>query len=288
VKPSARTEGIPAEVEELVLRLIARQPADRPRDAFAVVDALGDLLRRLGGGTAPSPPSYAEASLSMPTVAVDQPVLSTRGEVAPEIVVLPTSEIAARWHGILAELAMQVGAAGEQRGDCAGVRRARELSVQAADLVASLERAKSTVGEYQARVDRLETQGRNFRGTLGHAIDTLSRDRSRARSHLEAVTLRREGVDRDPTRTRADRVGREVLVWEDAALQAEEARARAVEDDLAVQVEALQRQLASRNEQLDGELSDATGKLEGALAALRRMTGDLIGTIEEAASEAGR
>ena len=287
-KPSARVDGIPAEVEELILRLIARHPDDRPRDAFAVVDALGDLLRRLGGGTAPSPPSYAEASLSMPTVAVDQPVLSTRGEVAPEIVVLPTSEIAARWHGILAELAMQVGAAGEQRGDCAGVRRARELSVQAADLVASLERAKSTVGEYQARVDRLETQGRNFRGTLGHAIDTLSRDRSRARSHLEAVTLRREGVDRDPTRTRADRVGREVLVWEDAALQAEEARARAVEDDLAVQVEALQRQLASRNEQLDGELSDATGKLEGALAALRRMTGDLIGTIEEAASEAGR
>ena len=41
VKPSARAEGIPAEVEELVLRLIARDPAERPRDAFAVVDALG-------------------------------------------------------------------------------------------------------------------------------------------------------------------------------------------------------------------------------------------------------
>src|SRR6202044_2815756 len=102
--------------------------------------------------------------------------------------------------------------------------RARELSMQAADLVASLELAKSTVAEYQARVDRLETRGRNFRGTLGHAIDTLSRDRSRERAHLEAITARRDGIDRDANRTSADRVGREVLVWEDAALQAEEAR----------------------------------------------------------------
>jgi eukaryotic-like serine/threonine-protein kinase len=252
VKLSARVEGIPAEVEDLVLRLIARQPDDRPRDAFAVVDALGDLLRRM-----PSPAHSARSperggNLSTPAPQADAPLLSPGAEVAPEIVVLPTAEIAARWHGILDELDKQVSAAREEKGDSPGVRRASELSVQAGDLVASLERAKSTVAEHQARVDRLEMRGRAFRSTLGHAIDTLSRDRSRA------------------------------------ALHAEEARARLVADDLGVQVEALQRQLAAQNEQLDAELSDATGKLEGALSALRRMTGELIGTIEEAASEAGR
>ena len=57
-----------------------------------------------------------------------------------------------------------------------------------------------------------------------------------------------------------------------------------MEHDIGFQIEALQRQLAAQNEQLDGELADATGKLEGALSALRRMTGELIRTIEEAAS----
>ena len=61
-------------------------------------------------------------------------------------------------------------------------------------------------------------------------------------------------------------------------------RARAVVDDLGYQIEQLKQQLARQNEQHDGELADATGRLEGALAALRRMTGELVRTIEEAAT----
>jgi hypothetical protein len=290
IKPSARLDGIPAEVEELVLRLIARQPVDRPRDAFAVVDLLGDLLRRVGGSLRPPPsPGGEEGRPSVATAVVDPPRVSSRSLLTAEIAAMPTAEIAARWHGMLAELSVHVDAAHTEHGDHSGILRARELSIHAADLVTSLERAKSTVAEHQARVDRLETHGRAFRGTLGHAIDTLSRDRSRERAHLEAITARRDGIDTEVTLTGGiDMVLREVLVWEQAALEAEDQRAILVEQDLGYQIEALQRQLAAQNEQLDTELADATGKLEGALSALRRMTGELIRTIEEAASAVER
>ena len=290
VKPSARAEGIPAELEELVLRLLARHPHDRPRDAFAVVDALADLLRRLAGSARPPPSSEADDGRpSMVTHAGDPPMLSSRAQLTAEIAALPTAEIAARWHGMLVDLTRHVETAeGERpRGD-PGVLRARELTDQASSLVAWLERAKSAVADHQARVDRLETHGRAFRATLGHAIDTLSRERSRERAHLEAIAARRDGIDADATSPGVDTRSRDALVWESAALEAEETRAQLVEQDLGFQIDALQRQLASDNEQLDVQLAAATGQLEGSLSALRRMTGDLIRTIEEAASAVGR
>jgi len=60
--------------------------------------------------------------------------------------------------------------------------------------------------------------------------------------------------------------------------------ARGVVDDLGYQIEQLKQQLARQNEQHDTELAEASGHLEGALAALRRMTGELVRTIEEAAT----
>jgi serine/threonine-protein kinase len=283
VKPSTRTDGIPAEVEELVLRLIARDPADRPRDAFALVDALNDLVRRQGGSVRPPSVSADDGRPSVQTN-VEPLAVSSRAQLTAEIAALPTAEIAARWHGMLADLSRHVDAAGQRRGEGdAGVYRARDLTSQAAELVASLERAKSTVAEHQARVDRLETHGRAFRGTLGHAIDALSRDRSRERAHLAAIAARREGIDADATQPGMDVRSQDALVWESAALEAEQARAQLVDQDLGFQIDALQRQLELQNEQLDAELAEATGRLEGALQALRRMTGDLIRTIEEAA-----
>jgi tRNA A-37 threonylcarbamoyl transferase component Bud32 len=289
-KPSTRVEGLPAEVEELVLRLLARDPADRPRDAFAVVDSLGDLVRRFAGSVRPPASSSEDQGRpSLVTTVEGPPVVSSRAQLTAEIAALPTAEIAARWHGMLAELTRQVNAFSADWGESdAGVRRARELANGAASLVVSLERAKATVAEHQSRVDRLETHGRAFRGSLGHAIDTLSRDRSRERVHIDALASRRDGIDMDATFPGVDTRGRDALVWERAALEAEASRAQLVEQDLGFQVDALQRQLAAQNEQLDGELADATGKLEGALQALRRMTGELIRTIEEAASATSR
>ncbi|HEX8792590.1 MAG TPA: protein kinase [Polyangiaceae bacterium] len=282
VKPSDRFGDIPAELEELMLRMIARAPDDRPRDAFVVHDALADIVRRLGKTSKAPPPPVDPEEQTTSDASGDTP---PRSELTAQLAALPTAEIAARWHGMISELGRQIDAERAHAGDAApGVVRATQLAGDARGLVASLERAKAAVAEQQARVDRLEAQGRAFRGMLGGAIDALSRDRSRELAHLDAIASRRIRITESASAPSLDPRSQETLVWEREALQTEERRARSVVDDLGYQVEQLKEQLARQNEQLDMELADATGRLEGALSALRRMTGELVRTIEEAAT----
>jgi hypothetical protein len=111
---------------------------------------------------------------------------------------------------------------------------------------------------HQARVDELEAHGRAFRARLGHATDTLSRDRSRERERLAALA---GGAEAAIAKGDAGRV----------------------EADLGYQIETLQRQLDIQNGELEHNLAQATGMLEGSLSALRRLTGELLRTIGEAA-----
>lgn len=69
--------------------------------------------------------------------------------------------------------------------------------------------------------------------------------------------------------------------WEVEALVAEEKRAATVDMDLAFQLDALQRQLDKRNEGFERELVHATGQLEGSLSALRRLTSEIVRTIDD-------
>ncbi|HEV3189757.1 MAG TPA: serine/threonine-protein kinase [Polyangiaceae bacterium] len=268
IKPSARTAGIPAELEDLVMRLIERRPADRPRDAFAVQDALQEILNRIDG----RPVAAAGAS----------PAVRERRPPKAEADSVP-SEVPARWQASLAELELRVDAArrGWGDGDPRAIR-ARDLVDFALSLHASLARAGATVAEHQANVDRLEAAGREFRATLGNAIDTLSRDRSRECARLDGLALRRVRIHEAIQAPSANPRIREELRAEMTAVQADEARAREVETDLGFQISTLERELDGRNERLDVELADATGKLEGALSAVRRLTREIARTREEA------
>ncbi len=295
VKPTARVEGIPAELEDLVLRMMARQPRDRPKGAFAVHDALEVALQRLTS-SAQAPAGAARRQVSAPPGKVDlastvvdaappSALVSPPSWLASELVARPMAEIAERWHKTLAELDQHIDAARRARGDDGRVRRARDLWESARRLLASLERAKAVVADHQAEVDALDTRGRAFRAALGHAIDVLSRDRSRELAHLEAIAALHGGISEEMAVTpAADTRHRETLAREAATMEAEEARARATDADLAFQIETLQRRLYIQNEQLEGELADATGMLEGGLSALRRITGELVRTMADAAS----
>jgi serine/threonine protein kinase len=285
VKPSSRFGDIPAEIEALVLRLLARSPDDRPRDVFVVHDQLADVVRRLGKTSKPPPAMVDDDELTGPTTHSDT---SSRSQLTAELAALPTAELAARWHGVIKELGVEIDAARPRGEHDPGVQRASQLAEEARSLVVSLERAKVAVAEHQARVDRLEAQGRSFRTTIGGAIDALSRDLSREHAHFDAITARRLRITEDASAPSIEHGSRESLVWERAALEAEEKRAHDVGADLTFQIEELQRQLAGQNEQLDHEMKLATGELEGALSALRHMTGQLVRTIEEAAAAVGK
>jgi serine/threonine protein kinase len=277
IAPSARVDGIPPDLEVLILRLLERRPDDRPRDAFAVHDALQAVLARAAGGGRPSPPQDTTLGVPASSAGVgdrDGP------EAAPSKV---SSEIPARWHSSILQFERQIEEARRARGDAdPRVRRACDLVEAARGLLASLERAAGAVSEQQTAVDHLEAEGREFRATLGHAIDTLSHDRSRERARLDAIALRAVAIHDESVAEGRDARKKEALSWERAALLAEEAHERAVDVDLGYQIETLERQINERNEALDSKLTEATAKLEGALSAVRRITRELTRTREDA------
>ncbi len=306
IPPRQRVAGLPTELESLVLRLLARRPEDRPRDAFAVVDALHDVLRRYASPSVrpPPPPVESEVKLaahvpepprSSPTIATPMIQDAPEPERAPglqptaNLERMPTGEIAMRWSGPLEELEATILSRANERGGTFASDRASELAGVAREIVVRVERAQRVVADAQARMDRLEAEGRDFRANLGHAVDSLVHDRSRERAHLEALTSRQARMGRnehagdDAEVPSAAPASIETRVWEQAALEAELDRARKVERDLTFQIDALQSQLESKNEGFEREMVSVGGKLEGSLSALRRLTNELVRTLDEAA-----
>jgi hypothetical protein len=264
--------------------MIARRPEDRPRDAFAVHDALEAAVRKLE-----APPAVASAARLAPEED-EAPVSSMEGPMSAligDIEAQPLAALGERWNVTLAGLVDRIEAASRTRGPKdPGVKEAQALAEAAQGLLSSLDRAKASVAEHQGTVDALDARGRDFRGTLGHAIDALSRDRSREAEQLEGIDARREGIRAELAVAGPAQV--DTLVWEAAALQAQEGRSRQIAADLAYQIETLQQQLDAQNEQLESELADATGMLEGALSGLRRITGELVRTMADAAGTIAR
>jgi serine/threonine protein kinase len=270
---SARREGVPPAVEGLVLWLIARRPEDRPRDAFAVLDALHEALERLGD----------EGRLSSVPPSTTPPTVRLEGLSEPTPRSAPGNGIPSRWEASLADIELRIEASRRSRGDQdSRVRHARELLDAAFELHASLERASAAAAGHQDIVDDLEDGGREFRTTLGRAIDTLSRDRSREQARMEALVERRLRVFATLSGPGLAQPRREALRAEVAALAAQERDAQDADADLAFQVATLQQQLGVRNEQLERQLAEATGKLEGALSAARRITHEIARTRDEA------
>lgn len=300
IPPSARVAGLPPELESLVLRLLARHPEDRPADAFVVLDSLTEMLRRCAPSTSTSmTPRDPEAPLPPPRdispTIVDEERKTMDLHVTANVGGLHTSAMTSRWASALKELELTIERAresGEPRAKKAA--RASDLAERARELIANVERASRQVADSQAKVDRLEASGREFKATLGRALDELVRDRSRERAHQAAIQARQTSVippAKSPLRsspqpsalkTPEERES-DVNAWEGAALAAEETRMAGLERDLSFQITELELRLEVENVQLDRGLEEATGMLEGAISAVRRLTNELVRTLDEAA-----
>ena len=315
-----RMEGlppVPPEYEALTLRLLAKSPEDRPQDAFAVQDTLADLLRRRAGATGPSllPPRGAPPSpvfvpapvprpassapvtpaVATPQAAVDPtaatpfgnvPIASPVGRdasptIADEPPPPPTAQLggndaaalSSRWAAALAALDVSIARALSAGGERAKrAERAQASADRVRELVRSVDRGTRKVAEYQAKVDRLAAEGREFRANLGRAIDELSHDRSRERVHQAALAA--AAHPSSPPASMASTT----------ALDGARRQASAVEQDLTFQIDELQRQLDQKNANLDEEFTEATALLEGAIGAVRRMTHELVKTLDEAST----
>jgi serine/threonine-protein kinase len=330
IPPGQRVAGLPTELEALVLRLLARFPDDRPRDAFVVVDALSDILRRYASPSLRPPKAEAsEAKLmatsgapptSSPTlvelratavpplglaIAIEVPVRAglvlgpppsepptvalplrakergEQGTVTANVARMPTGEMTMHWSRALLELETSIQARAKERGGTFAADRAGELAGVARQMIPRVERAQQVVGEAQGRLDRLEAEARDFRANLGHAIDVLVHDRSRERAHLEALSARHSRLADAVTSVAPESI--DTRTWENAALEAELERGTRVEVDLTFQIDQLQKRLDAENEEFERQLVATSGLLEGSLSALRRLTNELVRTMDEAA-----
>jgi len=283
---SQRIDGVPPEVDRLLLELLAKRPEDRPRDAFVVHDILLDVLRRYSPSRSAPPPGSATGRDEIPTTVTEVPQDVVVEEERPpmstaELGRTQTSELAARWGGAISDVEASLAKARRKGLAETTASHVEELIAHAKSLTAKLERSSASVAEIQGRVDRLQAHARDFRQNLGHAIDELGRDRARERSHWSALRNRRDEIEGDPAAAASQR---EAGIWEIAALSAEEERVKTVEEDLTFQIVQLQIQLEAKNERFEKDYASATGELEGAISAVRAMTNEIIRTIDEAAA----
>jgi hypothetical protein len=269
-------------------------------------DALQDIVRRFGSGSI-APPRISDSPPAEPRepleTVFDRKSGAPPGAESSSELRSVTREMSSRWSTALADLEQHITRARQLGGTHAlAAARAAELALVAGEMVPRVERAAKVVGALQSKVDLLEAQGREFRTNLGHAIDVLVHDRSRERAHLDEMRARRNALERaiagggvpEPNPSERSLSSQKETVplppmvgshdpraWEVEALVAEERRSATLDMDLAFQLDALQRQLDAKNEAFERELVQATGQLEGSLSALRRLTSEIVRTIDD-------
>jgi hypothetical protein len=297
----ARRADVPQPLADLIMRCVQRRPEDRPRDAFALLDELEATAAALGvrpfeslaptgerresmvpregdarsGGSGGGPrhtpyfgSAFGEATTPTEPVAVDVPKL---GEVGH-------AELPRAWREALRVLDARVAVRGVGADVRVAASRAR-MDV----LLGSLDAAVELLLTSQRAVDGLSARGRDFRGTIGRAIDQVAHELSKA--HADVLVHKRRRVELHLARRHEADPGRaDALLWEEAAVDDDLRAANARTLDLGARLESLQDDLYARNNEHESELLQASGALEGQGAALMTLQRELEAEVAEIVS----
>ncbi|MEO7095760.1 MAG: hypothetical protein ABI175_21050, partial [Polyangiales bacterium] len=141
-------------------------------------------------------------------------------------------------------------------------------------VIEALEAAIVRLAGHQRDIESINVRGRDFRDTLGRAIDTLAADLSRA--HANTIALKSRRVDLHLRRRHEQDAGSaDALLWEEAAVDGDMRKATLVASDLGHQIATLQDELFRRNNTHEHEVHRTTGSIEGELAAMATMHREL-------------
>ncbi len=252
--------GLPALFDLALVRLLAWDPEERPRDAFEAVAMFREVL-------APTEKAPEVEEHDPPTVRRRPP---PRG--VPRLLSMPFDRIVPvcrrAWEAVraAAELDVRPGLGDDLR--------------QAQELMTMIERLGTTVSEDTRALAAIEERGRVVRAELGTRIDDHGLSRSRALGWAGSLAEQSDRI-RSQRLSGAHRVSTvDAMLWEEATLDHGEEVTRARAAELAVQIEELQRQLALANEALERDRSILEAQLEGHVAALRALAGEAWAALD--------
>jgi len=295
-----RLPSVPVALDDVIMHCLRRRPDDRPRDAFVFLDELQVAAGILGlraldpslpAGRIDSAPAAPPGGFTMPAGrptanfgSAASEALRLAGDDGPKPVSLPPLTIpvapsmevgpdvlVASWYAHFAEIDRRITPhrlAGKVPITAnAALERSRPL-------LDSLQRTAAHLVDTQQSLDALATRGREFRTTLGRAIDHAARDLSKA--HGRVVDLKKRRVELHLARRHADDTGQaDALLWEEAAIDSDLKRALETAAELGRQIGALQDELFAKNNDHEAEVLRATGVLEGEAAALATLHREL-------------
>lgn len=295
--PSSRHPGLPLarEIDELVLRMLAKSPSARFTDAYHLADELRGLLDQLQGGRASKPPSR---SGMLAVAGVESQVTQPWLDAAEE-----------SWAARIDLFQSVLGRAYPSGDVPEPVRRGlREMG----DLVAQARQLRRQLSDNVLRAKEQEDHLRAARLRVGHAADELGHDESRvvrrmaeAQSALDGARARLTQLSEPimqglgeldglaETRTQLTRPVAELLrklgglagLWLEAEgqLGALEVRIEAGErerEDLRFQIAQLKGRLGILNAESDSELSSLRAQAEALETELSRVL-EQLGKVSE-------
>ena len=183
---SAMCPEVPADLDRILARMLAKNPEDRFDDAFGLLHAL-----REGG-------FFVDVSADRVS------------EVGTEPVEVKESNVAV-------ELGAYFGSLAGEDGD--GTERSSSFrqGVEAADRLLPIEQEKR---ETIAALERIEGKRRSYQKNIGNAISSLSEDLSRVRDEWQAgkIEYLKMGAERDFVKQEVGRLVREAVLHGAAAI----------------------------------------------------------------------
>ncbi|GMV14786.1 MAG: hypothetical protein AMXMBFR56_30100 [Polyangiaceae bacterium] len=274
--------ALPAELDELVLELLAKDPTDRPVDAHKVHNDLVAISDSLG--------IHAPIEPADETVSSHVPSTSERTAVD-------------RWNRRLEVFELMLKRAYPPTNRPAELE---QILTQVRTKLGELSEVGTASSEVQLQLEAVEAKGREGRQRLGHAVHALGVDASRAREEAKAADSIIAAQTGEVSRFAEDFVAahKDTVYWEGrsgfmepypqlakayrrlaeimdawlaaktqlkSATQTAEAK-RAEVSDLEFQIQTLRSAMATKEEAIEKELSDCNRQL--------RELGDRADTLE--------
>lgn len=251
----AKNPSVPAPLDDLIQRMLAKSPADRPVDAHRVHQDLLEIIREREAIAPPSAAADATSSASRVTL--------TAG---------PADHWARRMFVLEQMLAKAFGPRALAPSDLT------TLLDQAKTLVRRVVSLRLESYKAQESLEQIDAKGREKRAQLGFAVDQLGVDASKAKEDLRAAreALRKREDEVNGARERYQAAHKEAMFWEGRSgfmepsldlARAYRAAAESVEAWIALQQDARRSQeIAEAAERVAHDLDFQIRELRGALA----------------------